>query len=140
MDTNSALRSHGRSTGEFNALEISKGDEGVVFLEILNDPLGTDLLKCAGRTLVTEGLRDGVACGEVLDDGGPARLGLGSYRRSDLVASGDGEAEVVGVVWEPLVPSIIGVRVARHSPVNAGLENHAVGVYAELVKDEGIVE
>lgn len=91
--------------GESNGAKIGKGDERAALLKVLDDPLGVGLAK--SRWSVGEGVGNRLSGGEVLKSGNAGGLGRGIDGHADLVADLEGEAgEAVGVVGNPLVPSI----------------------------------
>jgi hypothetical protein len=126
-DGSSALDSRG--TGESDSAEVGELDEASVLLEIFNNPLGVVLAERAVNT-AGEGVADGLALGEVLHGGCAGGLGCCGDGYLDAVTGGDGDAaEVVCVVWVPLVPGVVGDGRTGAGPVNTGLENSsAAGV------------
>ena len=89
--------------GELDGAEVGEGHEGAALLEVLDDPLRVLLAELRARR---ERLADGLAAGDVLDDGGTGRGGRGGDGELNLITSADGEVrEVGGEVGVVLVPS-----------------------------------
>lgn len=121
--TNGGSGLDGRSTGEGNATEVGKGDEGVALLVILNNPLGIVLAEVCPN-ITGESVGNGGTLGNVLNDGGSGSFGGGGNGDLDGVTSRDGDTgEVIGVGWVPLIPSLVGVGRSRSGPVDTSLEN-----------------
>ncbi len=87
----------GRAAGELDGAEV--GERHVLAVvarvalgEVLDDPLRVDLAQ-AGR-LLAEALGDGLASGQVLDDGRSGRLGRRRDGHLDRITLGDIDVEV----------------------------------------------
>jgi len=116
----------GRSTGEGDSAKVGEGDKGGTRLEVLNNPLSVIL---AEVTLLATGesVCDGSTRSNVLDDSFTSSLGSCGDGSLDGVTSRDADTrEVVGVVWVPLIPSIVGDGRSRFGPVDTRLENGSV--------------
>jgi hypothetical protein len=112
------------SVGEHDATEIGERNQGASLLEILNDPLGVLKAQSAGAS---EGLGDGLASGDVLNDSLAGLGAAGGNGGLDHISGGNGQGEIVGVVWVPLVPRIVA---AANSEVNSSLENGGLAAIA----------
>lgn len=92
-----------RCASELDGAEVGEGHKRVTLLEVLDNPLRVLLAEPRARR---ERLADGLAAGDVLDDGGAGRGGRGGDGELNLITSADGDAREVGSeVGEVLVPS-----------------------------------
>lgn len=86
----------GLGAGEGDLAEVGEVHEGAAGLEVLDDPLGVELLQSVG--LAGEGVGDGLSRGDVLDDSLASGLAGGGDGHGDGVTGRDGDAaEVVTV-------------------------------------------
>ena len=136
-----AAGSGGLGIGEGDGAEVSKGNEGVAFLEVFNDPFGVGLAE--GVALAGEGVGHGLAGADVLDGGRPGGLAGRFHGDGDRISGRDADtAEVVGyhspvsgeerfgrekgrhtISRIPFVPSVVGDASIVNSEVDPSLQD-----------------
>lgn len=132
VDDGGILRTNGRAilgsgaAGESHGAKVGKGNQGVILLKVLDDPLSVVLTQIAINT-PSEAVGDRGTGAHVLNRGGTSGVAAGIDGDLDGITGRDGDvAEVVGVVGVPLVPGIEAHLTALDTKVHTGLEDSGV--------------
>lgn len=114
------------------------GDQAGDYSAYLNNPFGVSLAQSAINT-ARELVGHRLALSVVGDDRGTRSGRSGSDSQSYTVSSGESDAaEVVGIVWVPLVPCIVGGLSSTVSEVDTSLQDRYRQLAFELSHREGI--
>jgi len=126
-DTDAAGSGLGRGPSEGDGAKVSKRNQRAALLEVLDDPFSIGLAEVALGTFVREGVCNLLSGGVVRNDSSACGLASCGNGHSNGVTSRKADSgEVIGVVWVPLIPSIISDGRAGLGPVNTGLENGSI--------------
>jgi hypothetical protein len=107
-DTHGAAGGHGRGPSEGDGAKVSKSNQRAALLEVLDNPFSISLAEVALGTLAREGVRNRLSGGVVLNDSFASGLaGCGNGHGNGVTGRKADSGEVIGVVWVPLIPSII---------------------------------